>query len=233
MYLGVKAPSNFRLDLLILVERFFQHCSTNVRMLTESFIASVQAGPKSAAASSLPKDAAIFLHDFQPRPFLKGTLKKSSTNPNCLAVTASHIFAAQSDKAIINVYSREKGNQETIAAFPFKITSLVRLGPIDGAAILALGTETGGLLLWEVSLLARGISAVTDMSSSLPDVLYLPSLAISNPSPPSPSIPHTHFCFQAPSTPASTSGRFQPSFPSPIRASVTQRSPAEQRLCAI
>ena len=119
-------------------------------MLTESFIASIQAGPKSAASSTLPKEAAVFLHDFQPVPSLKGVLKKSSTAANCLATTATHIFAAQSDKALIHVYNRAKGNQETFVPFPFRITGIVRIGDEDEAAVLALGTESGGLLLWEV-----------------------------------------------------------------------------------
>ncbi|KAL2044559.1 hypothetical protein ABVK25_012387 [Lepraria finkii] len=59
-----------------------------------------------------------------------------------------HIFAAQADKAVINVYTREKGNQEATVPFPDRIRSLAHA---DGAEILVIGMEEGKLLLWETA----------------------------------------------------------------------------------
>ena len=65
-------------------------------------------------------------------------------------MNANHIFAAQADKAVIHVYNREQGNQEALVPFPERIESLTLLGDRDGAAVLALGTTGGRLMLWEV-----------------------------------------------------------------------------------
>ena len=123
-------------------------------MLTESFIASVLSSEKPPSTSSALKDASIHIYDVQPLASLKSSFKKSSTKPNCLAVSASHIFAAQSDKAAIQVYSRERGNQEVFIPFQEKVSSLALIGgdlqQHPDAGILAIGTEGGRLLLWEV-----------------------------------------------------------------------------------
>jgi hypothetical protein len=63
-------------------------------------------------------------------------------------VSASHVFAAQSEKAIVHVYSREKGNQEALVPFPERIHSIA-LAAQD--SVLLLGTESGRILAWEVS----------------------------------------------------------------------------------
>lgn len=118
-------------------------------MLTESFIASVLSGDKSANTAAT-KDVGIHLHDFQPIPALKASFKKSSTPANCLAVSASHIFAAQAEKSVVHVYNREKGNQEAIVPFPERIYSLAFAGDPNGAGVLLLGTEGGRVNLWEV-----------------------------------------------------------------------------------
>ncbi|MCJ1248635.1 WD repeat-containing protein 18 [Trapelia coarctata] len=113
-------------------------------MLTESFIASILSSDK-VSKNPVNKDAGIYFHECQPLPSLKSSLKKSSTKPNCLAVNASHIFAAQADKAVVHVYNRDRGNQEATIPFPEKISSLAMVGRYDGAGILALGTEGGRL----------------------------------------------------------------------------------------
>ena len=115
-------------------------------MLTESFIASTL-NPEKLSNSVTP---GIHLYDFQPLPALKSTFKKSSTNVNSLAVSPSHIFAAQADKAVIHVYSRERNNLEAAVPFPEKVKSLVLAGASDGAGTLILGTEGGRVILWEV-----------------------------------------------------------------------------------
>ena len=116
-------------------------------MLTESFIASTLNSEKPSTSVT----PGVHLYEFQPLPALKSTFKKSSTNTNCLAISPSHVFAAQADKAVIHVYSRERNNHEAVVPFPEKIQSLVIVGESDGAGTLVLGTESGRVILWEVS----------------------------------------------------------------------------------
>ena len=119
-------------------------------MLTESFIASTL-NPSKQAQTSHSKDLGIHLHEYQPNPSLESSFKKSSTQSNCLAVSASHIFAGQSEKAVVHVYSREIGNQEAVVPFPERVRSIAYAGDAEqDGGILVLGTETGGLILWEV-----------------------------------------------------------------------------------
>lgn len=114
-------------------------------MLTEQFVASIAAQTK--ANTGVTKDAGIFLHEFQPLAAQRHVFKKSATAQNGLAVSNSHIFAAQADKAVVHIYSREKGNQEAIVPFPERIHSIA-LAAKD--AVLLLGTESGRVLAWEV-----------------------------------------------------------------------------------
>ncbi|KAL4884703.1 WD40-repeat-containing domain protein [Aspergillus karnatakaensis] len=117
-------------------------------MLSECFIASTLASAKIPASASL-RDVGICLHELQPSTTLRSTFKKSSTASNCLAVSPSHVFAAQSEKAIVHVYSRENGNQEATVPFPERIRSIAVVGSKNGD-IVVLGTEGGRLILWEV-----------------------------------------------------------------------------------
>ncbi|KAI4239688.1 MAG: hypothetical protein LQ349_000162 [Xanthoria aureola] len=119
-------------------------------MLTESFIASIRTVERKAQATAT-KDIGIHLHDLQPIPSLKTSFKKSTTQPNCLAVSATHIFAAQADKSVIHVYNRDRGNQEAVVPFPENITCLALAGPYHGAGTLVLGTQGGRLILWELA----------------------------------------------------------------------------------
>ena len=116
-------------------------------MLTESFVAATRTEDK--ATGNAP--SAICFHEFQPLAALKTTFKKSSSKSNCVAVSSTHIFASQADKAVINVYSRERNNLEATVPFPERITCLTLIGHKDGGGILALGTEGGRLILWEVT----------------------------------------------------------------------------------
>ena len=115
-------------------------------MLSEGFITSIRAQPKSAD-TGIVKDVGVYVHTIQPSPSIKATFKKSSTDPNCLAVSSTHIFAAQIDKAVVHIYSRDRGNQESLVSFPERIHSLVLVD--DG--VLVLGTAEGRLIIWEVS----------------------------------------------------------------------------------
>lgn len=116
-------------------------------MLSESFIASTLSSAKTPTATL--RDVGICLQEFQPSPQLRSTFKKSSTSTNCLAVTPSHIFSAQADKAVVHVYSREKGNQEALVPFPERIRSIA-VADAKYGDVLILGTEGGRLILWEV-----------------------------------------------------------------------------------
>ena len=133
-----------------------QHsCDPPPAMLTESFIVSTLNAEKPSNNISL----GVHLYDFQPLPALKSTFKKSSTNTNSLAVSPTHVFAAQEDKAVIHVYSRERNSQEAVVPFPEKIRSLVLAGESYGAGTLILGTEGGRVILWEVCHTAGTISS--------------------------------------------------------------------------
>ncbi|MCJ1288238.1 Pre-rRNA-processing protein ipi3 [Xylographa opegraphella] len=118
-------------------------------MLTESFIASVL-DTRKAKTNSTDKDVGIHIYEYQPLSAISTTFKKSTTTPNCLAISISHIFAAQAEKGVIHVYNRDRGNQEAIIPFPEKVTSLALIGRYDGPGILALGTAGGRVLLWEL-----------------------------------------------------------------------------------
>lgn len=131
------------------------HCAP-FSMLSESFVASTLSSAKAPTATL--RDVGICLQEFQPSPQLRSTFKKSSTNPNCLAVNPAHIFSAQADKAVVHVYSREKGNQEALVPFPERIRSIAVVGAKYGD-VLVLGTEGGRLILWEVRLLAPGFDS--------------------------------------------------------------------------
>ncbi|KAI9927960.1 hypothetical protein ASPWEDRAFT_157755 [Aspergillus wentii DTO 134E9] len=116
-------------------------------MLSECFLASTLTSAKAPSSATL-RDVGICLHEFQPSSNLRSVFKKSSTAANCLAVSPSHVFAAQSEKAIVHVYSREKGNHEATVPFPERIRSIATAGSKNGD-ILVLGTEGGRLILWE------------------------------------------------------------------------------------
>ncbi|EIT72440.1 hypothetical protein AFCA_009963 [Aspergillus flavus] len=136
-------------------------------MLSECFIAATLTSGKAPASASL-RDVGICVHEFQPSPNLRSTFKKSSTPTNCLAVSPSHVYAAQAEKAIVHVYSREKGNQEAVIPFPERIRSLAIAGSKNGD-VLVLGTEGGRLILWEtctgrqVATTASHLSPVTSL----------------------------------------------------------------------
>ena len=92
-------------------------------MLSEHLVASIGA-PFKATGTSIAKDAAIFVHEYQPSGTQRTMLKKSATPQNCLAVSDTHIFAAQAERAVVNVYNRERGNQEATIPFTERINCL-------------------------------------------------------------------------------------------------------------
>jgi pre-rRNA-processing protein IPI3 len=119
-------------------------------MLTETLALSTLS-PNKPNSSSTSRDVGVHLHIYQPLASLQQSFKKSSTAPNCLAVSSSHIFAAQVDKAVVHVYSREHGNQEAVVPFPEKIRSIALAGDYEeGTGCVVMGTEGGRLMVWEV-----------------------------------------------------------------------------------
>ena len=116
-------------------------------MLAEQFIASIGV-PEKPPPTSVAKDAAIFLREAQPITAQRQVFKKSATPANCLAVSDSHIFAAQKDKAVVHVYNREKGNQEAAVPFTERINCLT-LACDD--TVLVLGTAEGRCFVWELA----------------------------------------------------------------------------------
>lgn len=134
------------------VQRPF-HTKTNpnnrtksIKMLTERFAASLGAPVKKVASTSATKDAGVFIFESQPLSQARAAYKKSYTNQNCLAVSTNHVFAAQADKAVVNVYNREKGNQEATVPFPERIGSIALACE---ETVLVVGTNEGRLFLWE------------------------------------------------------------------------------------
>ncbi|KAI4629886.1 uncharacterized protein J4E87_003073 [Alternaria ethzedia] len=138
-------------------------------MLTEQFVAAISVSTK--PNTGVTKDAGIFVHEFQPLVAQRQALKKSAAAPNGIAVSASHIFAAQSEKAIVHVYSREKGNQEALVPFPERIHSIA-LAAQD--SVLLLGTESGRILAWEVCS-GRLVSTSTSHLQPVTSIVVDPS----------------------------------------------------------
>ena len=117
-------------------------------MLSEHFIASIAAPAKAPSTSA--KGLGIFRYQWQPLVAQDCAFKTSVTPKNCLAVSETHIFAAQADKAAVHVYNREKNDKDADVPFPERISSLA-LAAND--SVLILGTVEGRILLWEVSKL--------------------------------------------------------------------------------
>lgn len=121
-------------------------------MLTESIVASVSkiedSKPTSWTGTPFPKDAAIFEFAVNPRFAVTSVFKKSSTVRSGLALSDSHVFAAQTDKAAIHVYDRAKGKQEATVPLPEKATAIETAG--ECGELLIIGTDEGNVLVWSV-----------------------------------------------------------------------------------
>ncbi|KAK6522071.1 Pre-rRNA-processing protein ipi3 [Arthrobotrys megalospora] len=113
--------------------------------LTE-LIAVASHPPSSSGASSSP-EAYISLHDIHS--FTQtSTFKKSCTPPNSLAISPTHIFAAQSDKSVLNVYNRSKNSLETTIPLPEQLTAVTCS---HNGGVVAMGTSSGRVNIWETS----------------------------------------------------------------------------------
>ncbi|KAI1809507.1 WD domain-containing protein [Poronia punctata] len=112
-------------------------------MLTESYFVSVSGAPLSNN-TAIPKDAGIYEHTLHPSHATTAILKKSSAPTSGLAVSDTHVFAAQQDKSTVHVYARPKGNQEAVVTFSERIRSIELRHDV-----LFLGTQEGRLIVWE------------------------------------------------------------------------------------
>ncbi|KAF4338709.1 WD-repeat CRB3 [Fusarium beomiforme] len=112
-------------------------------MLSQEFVSAI-CGPPLAANTAISKDVGIYSHSLTPSHTIKASFKKSSAPVNGLAVSETHIFAAQDQKAHVHVYSRVRGNQEALVPFPERIRSLALAGQV-----LVVGSTEGRLFLWE------------------------------------------------------------------------------------
>jgi len=138
-------------------------------MLTETLVLSTLSPSKSTPPTT-SRDVGVHLHTYQPLASPQHSFKKSSTAPNCLAVSSSHIFAAQADKAVVHVYSREHGNQEAVVPFPEKIRSIALAGEYEeGTGSLVMGTEGGRLIVWEVRTIPHSALSSSSTQERLPD----------------------------------------------------------------
>ncbi|KAK3693640.1 WD40-repeat-containing domain protein [Podospora appendiculata] len=130
-------------------------------MLSEEFVSAICGSPLSSN-TAIAKDVGIYCHTLSPTHSVRSTFKKSSAPVNCLAVSETHVFTAQHEKAYVHVYSRQRGNQEAFVAFPERIRCLTLAGDV-----LILGTAEGRLMLWEtctgrlVSTPPRHVQAVS------------------------------------------------------------------------
>ncbi|KAI1379766.1 WD40 repeat-like protein [Hypoxylon crocopeplum] len=113
-------------------------------MLTETYFASVTGLPL-INNTVVAKDVGIYEHILHPSHSTTGTFKKSSAPRNCLAVSDTHVFAAQDEKSTVHIYARTKGNQEALVTFPERIRSIALQDDV-----LFLGTNEGRLIVWEV-----------------------------------------------------------------------------------
>lgn len=115
-------------------------------MLSDELFSSV-CGPPIAANTAISKDVGIYAHTLTPTWAVKASFKKSSAPVHCLALSDSHVYAAQDQKAHVHVYSRARGNQEALVPFQERIRCIALAGDV-----LVLGTAEGRLILWEVCL---------------------------------------------------------------------------------
>lgn len=140
-------------------------------MLVESFVAATETTSAKSNVSFTLKDVGIVLQEFQSHNALRHGFKKSSIKANSLAISSSHIYAAQADKAVVHVYNREKGNQEATVSFSERISSLAFVGHSTG--FLVCGTEGGRVLVWEV-MSGRQSASIASHLQAVSQLVVLP-----------------------------------------------------------
>ncbi|KAK6353363.1 Pre-rRNA-processing protein ipi3 [Orbilia brochopaga] len=112
-----------------------------------SEIVAVACNPPAAVGGSASPEATVTLHDIHTLTTAH-VFKKSATPQNALAVSRTHVFAAQADKSVLNVYNRVKGGLEAIVPLP-EVLSAVACSQDGG--VVVMGTTTGRVTAWETS----------------------------------------------------------------------------------
>jgi len=113
-------------------------------MHSEEFVSAI-CGPPLSSNTAIAKHNGLYTHTLSPTYSVKSSFKNSSAPVNCVAVSETHVFAAQHEKAYVHVYSRLRGNQEAFVPFPERIRCVTLAGDV-----LAVGTAEGRVMLWEV-----------------------------------------------------------------------------------
>ncbi|KAF3214536.1 Pre-rRNA-processing protein ipi3 [Orbilia oligospora] len=114
--------------------------------MTLTELVAISSHPPSSSGASASPEAYISLHDLHS--FTQtSTFKKSCTPSNSLAISPTHIFAAQSDKTVLNVYNRTKNSLETTVPLPEQLTAVTCS---SNGGIVAMGTASGRVNIWEV-----------------------------------------------------------------------------------
>ncbi|KAF3912699.1 hypothetical protein ABW21_db0206310 [Orbilia brochopaga] len=110
-------------------------------------ILAVACNPPAAVGGSASPEATVTLYDVHTQAAIH-TFRKSATPPNALAVSRTHIFAAQADKTVLNVYNKVKGGLEAIVPLPEELTAVAcsREG-----GVVVMGTTAGRVNAWETS----------------------------------------------------------------------------------
>ncbi|KAF3263550.1 Pre-rRNA-processing protein ipi3 [Orbilia oligospora] len=115
--------------------------------MTLTELVAISSHPPSSSGASASPEAYISLHDLHS--FTQtSTFKKSCTPSNSLAISPTHIFAAQSDKTVLNVYNRTKNSLETTVPLPEQLTAVTCS---SNGGIVAMGTASGRVNIWETS----------------------------------------------------------------------------------
>ncbi|KAF3188703.1 Pre-rRNA-processing protein ipi3 [Orbilia oligospora] len=115
--------------------------------MTLTELVAISSHPPSSSGASASPEAYISIHDLHS--FTQtSTFKKSCTPSNSLAISPTHIFAAQSDKTVLNVYNRTKNSLETTVPLPEQLTAVTCS---SNGGIVAMGTASGRVNIWETS----------------------------------------------------------------------------------
>jgi pre-rRNA-processing protein IPI3 len=115
---------------------------TTTKMLTETLLLGTARAPTDS--TDAPSIALYNVHTSTPL----STQKRSHTASRGLAATKTHVFAQQSDKSVINVYTLPSLVLESTIPFPEPFT-ILSASPCGG--FLAAGTEGGRTYVWELA----------------------------------------------------------------------------------
>lgn len=119
-------------------------------MLTELYVIATGPTPPSVAgAQSASREAPLGIYRLQPSFTSRATFKKSAASHNAVALSHDHVFAAQSHKSVVHVYSRDTSALEAIVPFAEVVRAIAICNHENGGGYLVVGTESGRLIVWE------------------------------------------------------------------------------------